>query len=81
MKVSVDISLYPMNQNFEEPIIAFIKKARNSGFAVLENPLTTQVYGDYDAIMDFLKSAMKETFLTEEMCVFTLKLVKGDRTL
>lgn len=81
MKISVDISLYPMNPDFETPILDFIKRVRNSGFMVLENPLTTQIYGDYDQVMDFLKTAMKETFLKEEMCVFTLKFVKGDRTL
>ena len=73
--------MYPMNKNYEQPIIKFIEKLRRSGFTVLENPLTTQIYGDYDDVMDFLKSAMKETFLTEEMCVFTLKFIKGDRTL
>ena len=81
MKISVDISLYPMNQSFETPIVAFIEKLKTSGFAILENPLSTQIYGDYDQVMDFLKTAMKETFVTEEMCVFTLKFVKGDRTL
>lgn len=81
MKVSVDISMYPMNKNYEEPIIKFINLLKKSPFTILENPLTTQVYGDYDDVMDFLKTAMKETFLSEEMCVFTMKFIKGDRTL
>lgn len=81
MKISVDISLYPMNKSFETPIVAFIEKLKTSHFTVLENPLSTQIYGDYDQVMDFLKLAMKQTFVTEEMCVFTLKFIKGDRTL
>jgi len=81
MKISVDISMYPMNQNYEKPILEFIEKLRNSPFPILENPLTTQIYGDYDAVMDFLKTTMKESFLDEDMCVFTLKFIKGDRTL
>lgn len=80
MKVSVDISLYPMNPDFEPPITAFIEKLRASKFTVLENPLATQVYGDYEEVMDFLKDAMAATFLTEEMCVFTMKFIKGDRS-
>lgn len=79
MKVSVDISLYPLDKNYETPIIKFIEKLKASPFAILENPLSTQVYGDYDAVMDLLKSAMKETFVTEEMAVFTIKFIKGDR--
>lgn len=79
MKVSVDISLYPLDKNYEAPIIAFIEKLRNSSFTILENPLSTQVYGDYDAVMDFLKNAVKETFIHEEMAVFNMKFIKGDR--
>lgn len=80
MKVSVDISLYPLDKNYEAPIIAFIEKLKTSGFSVLENPLSTQVYGDYDQVMAFLKSAMKETFINEEMAVFNMKFIKGDRS-
>lgn len=79
MKVSVDISLYPLDKNYEKPIVAFIEKLRQSPFTVLENPLSTQVYGDYDAVMELLKNAMKETFVTEEMAVFNIKFIKGDR--
>ncbi|SCY76153.1 YkoF family thiamine/hydroxymethylpyrimidine-binding protein [Flavobacterium caeni] len=80
MKVSVDISLYPLDQNYEPPIIAFIEKLKSAPFKVMENPLSTQVYGDYDQVMDFLKQAVKETFLTEEMAVFNMKFIKGDRS-
>lgn len=80
MKVSVDISLYPLDKNYESPIIAFIEKLRASGFLVLENPLSTQVYGDYDQVMELIKNAMKETFVTEEMAVFNMKFIKGDRS-
>lgn len=81
MKISVDISMYPMNKDYETPIIKFINLLKKSPFTVLENPLSTQVYGDYDDVMDFIKKAMKETFLSEEMCVYTMKFIKGDRTL
>lgn len=80
MKVSVDISLYPLDKNYEPPIIAFIEKLRASGFLVLENPLSTQVYGDYGPVMDFLKTAIEETFADQEMAVFNMKFIKGDRS-
>lgn len=79
MKVSVDISLYPLDKNYEKPIVAFIEKLKESPFTVLENPLSTQVYGEYDEVMDLIKNAMKETFITEEMAVFAMKFIKGDR--
>lgn len=80
MNISVDISLYPLDQNFEPPIIAFIEKLRNSPFKVIETPLSTQMYGNYDEVMAFLTQAMKETLVTTEMAVFNIKFVKGDRS-
>jgi uncharacterized protein YqgV (UPF0045/DUF77 family) len=45
MNVSVELTLSPLQDDFEAPIIAFIKALRASGLTVLENPLSTQVYG------------------------------------
>lgn len=79
MKVSVDISLYPLHKDFEKPIKDFIKKLRSSGFITIENPLSTQVYGDYQEVMNWIRENIHETFLNEDHCVFTLKIIKGDR--
>jgi len=80
MKVSVDISLYPLNKEYEKPIIDFIQELRNSEFKVLENDLSTQVYGDYDKVMTFLSSKIKDVFFDENLYVFVLKIIKGDRS-
>lgn len=79
MNVSVDISLYPLHKDFENPIKGFIKKLRSSGFTTIENPLSTQVYGDYQEVMSWLQENMHETFLNEDHCLFILKIIKGDR--
>lgn len=79
MNISIDISMYPLNEAFEQPIVEFIKALRKSGFKVEENGLSTQVFGPYDKVMDFLKDQMYETLLEEEHCVFVMKVVSGDR--
>lgn len=79
MNISVDISLYPLHKDFEIPIKNFIKQLRKSGFKTIENPLSTQVYGDYNEVMTWLQENIHETFLNEEHCLFTLKIIKGDR--
>ena len=63
MNVSVELTLSPLQDDFEAPIIAFIKTLRASGLTVLENPLSTQVYGPYDQVMELLNSAVKEAFM------------------
>ncbi|HLU51054.1 MAG TPA: YkoF family thiamine/hydroxymethylpyrimidine-binding protein [Flavobacteriaceae bacterium] len=80
MKVSVDISLYPLHQEYLPPIKSFIETLRKSEFKVLENNLSTQVYGDYDRVMEFLSKHIKEVFFDESMYVFVLKIIKGDRS-
>jgi uncharacterized protein YqgV (UPF0045/DUF77 family) len=80
MKVSVDISMYPLTETFEAKIIAFIEALRKSSFTIKENPLTTQIYGDYDEVMDFIKLHMKEAFEETAHCVFVMKFIHGDRS-
>ena len=80
MKISVELTLTPLQDNFEPPIINFIKKLRASGLTVLENPLSTQIYGDYDKVMELLQNEIKETFENVEHIVLGMKIVKSDRS-
>ncbi|WP_136466710.1 thiamine-binding protein [Flagellimonas onchidii] len=80
MNISVELTLTPLQDNFEPPIIDFIKKLRASGLTILENPLSTQVYGAYDEVMELLHSEIKETFSNLDHVVLTMKMVKSDRS-
>jgi uncharacterized protein YqgV (UPF0045/DUF77 family) len=80
MKVSIDISLYPLHPDYREPIINFIENLKKSNFKIVENPLSTQIYGDYDEVMSFLKQHIKDVFYDEKLYVFVLKIIKGDRS-
>jgi len=80
MKISVELTLTPLQNEFEEPIVNFIKQLRASGLTVLENPLSTQVYGDYDRVMRLLTSEIKEALSLIENGLVLLKIVKTDRS-
>jgi uncharacterized protein YqgV (UPF0045/DUF77 family) len=80
MKISVEITLLPLHTDFENHIIQFIKRLRASEFTVLENPMSTQVYGDYDKVMTFLSEEIKTSFENQENVVVNLKIVKSDRS-
>ena len=80
MQISVELALTPLQDDFEAPIKAFIKKLRTSGFRVIENPLSTQIYGDYDKIMEFLTEEVKEAFQATDHILLTIKIVKGNRS-
>jgi len=80
MKISVELTLSPLQDDFEAPIKKFIKTLRASGFRVIENPLSTQIYGEYDKVMEFLTEEIRESFLAIDHVVLTMKLVKSDRS-
>lgn len=79
MKISVELTLTPLQDDFEPSIIHFIKKLRTSGLKVLENPLSTQVYGDYDEVMKLLTTEVKEAFQLIDKGLLYMKIVKSDR--
>ena len=80
MNISVELTLTPLQDDFETTIINFIKKLRTSQYTVLENPLSTQIYGDYDEIMKLLTSEVKTAFEKSEHILLTMKIVKSDRS-
>ncbi len=80
MKISVELTLTPLQDDFEMPVINFIKKLRASGLTVLENPLSTQVYGDYDTVMKILTTEIREAFMEMNSGLLHMKVVKSDRS-
>ncbi|MBK5193152.1 MAG: thiamine-binding protein [Flavobacteriaceae bacterium] len=80
MKISVELTLTPIQDNYEPAIINFIKKLRNSGLTVKENPLSTQVYGDYDQVMQLLTREIKTAFEAIDRGLIHVKIVKSDRS-
>lgn len=80
MNISVELTLTPLQDNFEPPIVNFIKKLRASGLTVLENPLSTQVFGTYDVVMPILQKEMKIALEAIDNGLLYIKIVKSDRS-
>jgi len=80
MNISVELTFSPLQDDFEIQIINFIKKLRASELTVLENPLSTQVYGDYTSVMNVLQNEIKEAFELMDKGLLFMKIVKSDRS-
>ena len=80
MKLSAELTLTPLKDDFIPTSKNFIKPIRESKFTVLENPLSTQIYGDFDDLMTFLIPEIKAVFEKEDAVILQIKLVKGDRS-
>lgn len=80
MKISIELTLIPLKEDFIPTIKSFILQLRSLGFIVKENPLSTQVYGDFDSVMQGLLPLIRKTFKEENAVMLHLKMVKGDRS-
>ncbi|MEL6916473.1 MAG: hypothetical protein AAFO99_01960 [Bacteroidota bacterium] len=80
MNISVELTLTPLQDTFEAPIIGFIKKLRASGLTVMENPLSTQIYGEYHTVMTLLQTEIKEAFELMDNGLLYMKIVKTNRS-
>jgi len=80
MNISVELTFSPLQDDFEIHIINFIKKLRASGLIILENPLSTQVFGEYNAVMKVLHTEIETAFETMDKGLLYMKLVKSDRS-
>jgi uncharacterized protein YqgV (UPF0045/DUF77 family) len=79
MVCSVEISMYPLKENFKPSIIAFIKNLRKYPFVkVTTNGMSTQVFGEYKRVINAINTEMENTFLNENSVVFNLKVINSD---
>ncbi len=79
MEVSIELTMSPLQDDFESHIIDFIKELRASPFKVLENPLSTQIFGPYNKLMPFLTQAIENSLSRQDAVLIYMKLVKSNR--
>ena len=74
MKVSVEVSLYPLTEEFIPVIKGFIERLHvYPEIRVETNTMSTQIFGDYDTILDLLKNELKDVFYTNKaVCVMKI---------
>jgi uncharacterized protein YqgV (UPF0045/DUF77 family) len=78
MRVAVDISLYPIADDFI-PLIDDVIERLNTykSLEVSTNRMSTQVFGDYDEVMLALNREIKATFESSPRAVFAIKILNN----
>ena len=80
MEISVDISMYPLQSEYEAPISAFIEKLKQEPTVKVScNELSTQLHGDYRIIMKILEDEIYSVFKEIPDSIFVLKFVGHNR--
>ncbi len=79
MKLTVDISLYPLSEDFIPFVKEFILRLKSyENLTIATNKLSTQVSGDFDEVMKIISSEMKAMF-EEQRSVLVMKFLLGDK--
>ena len=78
MRISVEISFYPLSNDYLKPIRAFIDRInRYENVVVQTNGMSTQIFGDYDLVFDMLKQEIFKSFELPHS-VFVMKCINAD---
>ncbi len=76
MIVSAELSLYALTTDYEQPVVDFIHLLRvQPGVEVATNGLSTQLVGEYAAVMEALKLSMEPTLAGAATCSFVIKIL------
>ena len=79
MQISVDLSLYPLQDDYIPVIIDFIHRLQaHEGVDVVRNQMTTQLFGEYGRVMAVLTEELRHSFETHGKAVIVAKIVNGD---
>ena len=78
MNTSVEISYYPLQEQYLKPIGAFIDRLNTyDGLVIRTNGMSTQVFGAYDEVMGAITAEIKKSFEVPHS-VFVLKVINAD---
>lgn len=78
MKVSIEISYYPLHESYIPPIKAFIERLHAYPDLIVQtNGMSTQVFGDYDQVMAAITKEIKQSFSLPHS-IFVLKVINAD---
>ena len=78
MRVAVDISLYPLADDFIPPIADVVERLNKSPSVEVEtNAMSTQVRGEYEEVMAVLNQEIRTTFEQCPKAVFAIRILNN----
>ncbi len=78
MKTSVEMSYYPLNDEYKKHIKAFIDRLHtHDGLVIRTNGMSTQIFGDYDTVMGAITKEIRAAFALPHS-VFIMKVINSD---
>ncbi|MDH3977344.1 MAG: thiamine-binding protein [Gammaproteobacteria bacterium] len=79
MRITLDISLYPLDADYKPVIKSFIRQLKTfSDIELVTNQMSTQVRGEFGEVMSAVNQCMETSMIDNEKVVFVTKCLNGD---
>ena len=79
MRITAELSLYPLTEDFIPKVLSFIRTLRDSPvLEVRTNQMSTQLRGDLDDVMAALTAAVERSFAAGESEALVVKILNAD---
>ncbi len=79
IRITAEISLYPLNENFVADIREFVQLLREQlGIELITNQMSTQLTGEYDAVTGAVQRCMRQSMERHGTMVFVVKYLNAD---
>ena len=79
MKLSVEISMYPLQDEYRPKIKDFLDVINTcEEVEIRSSNMSTRIFGDYQVVTELLNSAMRQSMEKYGKIVFVCKYLQGD---
>lgn len=79
MRITAEISMYPLQEVFVPKIQEFIVELRKQdGLEVVTNQMSTQLRGDFDRVTDAINYCMRVSMEQDGIAMFVIKYLNAD---
>lgn len=79
MKISIEISLYPLDKNYSQAIREFISRvSQYQQVEIRYQPMSTQITGEFDLCMELLNKELKQSFNQDKTIAAVIKIINLD---
>lgn len=77
-KISVEISIYPLHNDYLQDIESFIVGLNQHPVKVKTNTMSTQVFGEFNSVMTAIQTELNNTFSSGRKFSVNLKIINND---
>ena len=78
MKISLEVSMYPLADDYIPAIESFLEGLNTHSVTVQTNTMSTQVFGEFDDVWNAVGSELKKCFESGQKFAISTKVINSD---